>query len=246
MMTEDKQLTGWLQKKGDTLKIFDTYKRRWFEQVDTKIFYYENQQSKDPQGHIDLTNFSITRLPKEGNFWPVHINTPQRLYQMLADTEADANYWVKGLTDWKEARTIKPRASRVETDSPSRNSRVEDVGDRRDNRHSLKIFNTQEEATREAKRLELENINLKIELKKQEDKYIALETQSNQSASKSESDQKEMQARYDQLMQDKAKSEIESQQFKLKVEELQHEVNRIQEQSFEKYVCPLLSTKPYQ
>jgi hypothetical protein len=108
-------LQGFLLKKGAVgLKKF---KRRYFRQDKDKLFYFNNP-SDEPLGCIDLSNFTLGRLifhnsylkstdvslPRESNGFPFHINTPNRLYQLVAPSVEDYTFWTRGLNEYKNLK----------------------------------------------------------------------------------------------------------------------------------------------
>lgn len=58
MLTEAEDLKGWLQKKGDK-GFIKSYKSRYFQQIDAKLFYFEDPADKEPLGSIDLSHCVI-------------------------------------------------------------------------------------------------------------------------------------------------------------------------------------------
>jgi hypothetical protein len=58
MLNEVQELRGWLQKKGE-VGLIKGYKRRWFQQLEDKVFYFNKPEDKDPLGSIELGQFTV-------------------------------------------------------------------------------------------------------------------------------------------------------------------------------------------
>ena len=50
-------LKGWLNKKGEGRLV--GFSKRWFAQIEDKIYYYKDDKDKEPQGYIDLTTYYL-------------------------------------------------------------------------------------------------------------------------------------------------------------------------------------------
>lgn len=97
----DGPLRGWLQKKG-VKGPAKTWKRRWFKQEGTRIDYYVSKDDEATKmGTISLddvisvhpTSNEKRRDGKAG----FRLNTPQRIYNLMADNQELMSYWVNGL-----------------------------------------------------------------------------------------------------------------------------------------------------
>jgi Variant SH3 domain/PH domain len=97
----DGPLRGWLQKKG-VKGPAKTWKRRWFQQEGGRIDYYVSKDdTSSKMGTISLddvisvhpTSNEKRRDGKAG----FRLNTPQRIYNLMADNEELMSYWVNGL-----------------------------------------------------------------------------------------------------------------------------------------------------
>jgi len=104
MRQSDSELKGYLQKKGE-VGILKSYKQRWFQQNDNKIFYFVNATEKVPQGFIDISNFTLV-LNKEPGAPPFSfgIRSPSRLYNLSAENKAEMDYWMNGLQQYKRLK----------------------------------------------------------------------------------------------------------------------------------------------
>ena len=84
---------GWLTKQG---LVFKTWKRRWFVLKGSVITYYVSPSGKI-KGTISLKD-STVQLDKESKRQPAFkITTPDRIYNIVADTQDDANAWVNAI-----------------------------------------------------------------------------------------------------------------------------------------------------
>ncbi|ELR21083.1 uncharacterized protein ACA1_282480 [Acanthamoeba castellanii str. Neff] len=106
-------LYGYLQKKGEK-GLVRSYKKRWFEQNGSKIFYFHERGEKNALGFIDCIEISTVRRTDENGLAspggrpsvrrdasvPFEIITPKRIYEFIASTEKDCNYWVNGLNQY--------------------------------------------------------------------------------------------------------------------------------------------------
>mmetsp|Transcript_3896 Transcript_3896/g.5838 ORF Transcript_3896/g.5838 Transcript_3896/m.5838 type:complete len:784 (-) Transcript_3896:24-2375(-) len=99
-------LEGYLLKLGDRGPV-KRWRKRWFQYKagETKIEYFRpNFRFAEPQGFINLL---LTRdvhptpnnlgLKKEKGEWVFQVNTPTRIYYLLANSEKDMNYWIEGI-----------------------------------------------------------------------------------------------------------------------------------------------------
>src|SRR5690348_4934610 len=101
MLDEAEELRGWLQKRGDK-GLIKGFKSRYFQQIDSKLYYFEDPADKEPLGNIDLSSCSIGKgnsfnLPNSSETqgqqlsggYAFSINTPLRQWQLLANTQKD-------------------------------------------------------------------------------------------------------------------------------------------------------------
>mmetsp|Transcript_26076 Transcript_26076/g.65527 ORF Transcript_26076/g.65527 Transcript_26076/m.65527 type:complete len:244 (-) Transcript_26076:257-988(-) len=93
-------LSGWLQKKG-VEGLRPGWKRRWFEQEGNEIKYYVSKEKGSPsKGTIDLDKVISVHFAGDqrgGGKWPFQLNTPGRVYHLMAESEDLRQYWVNGL-----------------------------------------------------------------------------------------------------------------------------------------------------
>ena len=107
----DGPLRGWLLKKG-VKGVAKGWKRRWFQQVGNEICYYVNKDATDTlKGSICLDDVisvhpTSSEKRKDGRSG-FRLNTPQRIYNLLAENEAMMSYWVTGLVNILKEQTRK-------------------------------------------------------------------------------------------------------------------------------------------
>merc|ERR1712228_496125 len=96
--------SGWLTKEGQVVK---SWKRRFFVLTDTKLLrYFEDEQQTKFKGAINVQSISSI---KEGDavepYWNfmIHLQTPDRLYLLNADSEAKRQEWLNMLDEGKKA-----------------------------------------------------------------------------------------------------------------------------------------------
>mmetsp|Transcript_2777 Transcript_2777/g.8716 ORF Transcript_2777/g.8716 Transcript_2777/m.8716 type:complete len:746 (-) Transcript_2777:52-2289(-) len=105
-MAEDEScaLKGFLLKQGER-GLVKLWKKRWFALHDEYKLYYFTA-SGTARGYIDLrtvvnaheTPDNLGHNKKRGE-WVFQVNTPRRVYYLLANSEANMQYWVNGITD---------------------------------------------------------------------------------------------------------------------------------------------------
>ena len=87
---------GWCTKLGG---IFKTWRRRWFILEGTTLKYYVAKEY-NLKGVIELKpEYEICRFPQCKRQPAFSINTENRLYQIVPQTEEDADEWVKVLNN---------------------------------------------------------------------------------------------------------------------------------------------------
>jgi hypothetical protein len=109
-------LEGYLWKQGHSWK---SWKRRFFRLEGRCLCYYSAKRQNELRGFIDLNAVSNVssgvKLSRKG--FGLQLCTPNRDYNIVAETETQANYWVNGL------KMAKRRASlTTPSDSPSSSS----------------------------------------------------------------------------------------------------------------------------
>ncbi|GAM24520.1 hypothetical protein SAMD00019534_076950 [Acytostelium subglobosum LB1] len=90
-------LQGYLKKQGEK-GIVKTYKRRWFQQKDTKLYYYEKEGDTESYGFINLPDMLNVKTSDTG----FELVTPGRTYVMQVFKPSDLNYWTEGLKEYKK------------------------------------------------------------------------------------------------------------------------------------------------
>lgn len=124
----DGPLRGWLLKKG-VKGPAKGWKRRWFQQVGNEICYYVNKDATDTlMGSICLDDVisvhpTSSEKRKDGRSG-FRLNTPQRIYNLLAENEAMMSYWVTGLVNILKEQTRKKAGG---ADGTELQKRVDDL-----------------------------------------------------------------------------------------------------------------------
>lgn len=99
-MSEEYILQGYLQKLGDK-GIVRGWKKRLFivTQTEPTQIRYMKKENSEELGFIDLTKvISVTPNEKtDKDDWPFLVETPTRKYYLLANSEENLNYWIKGI-----------------------------------------------------------------------------------------------------------------------------------------------------
>lgn len=107
----DGPLRGYLLKKG-VKGPAKGWKRRWFQQVGNEICYYVNKDDNaSKMGSICLDDVisvhpTSSEKRKDGKAG-FRLNTPQRIYNLLAEDEKIMTYWVSGLVNILKEQTRK-------------------------------------------------------------------------------------------------------------------------------------------
>lgn len=93
--------TGYLFKQCNN--ILKTWKKRWFVlKQDNCLYYYKNEQDKDPLGAILLANYTIvkaTDINKRHAFKATKYGEGVRTYYFVAESETDMNRWATSLNE---------------------------------------------------------------------------------------------------------------------------------------------------
>mmetsp|Transcript_4272 Transcript_4272/g.11934 ORF Transcript_4272/g.11934 Transcript_4272/m.11934 type:complete len:237 (+) Transcript_4272:244-954(+) len=94
-------LQGWLSKRGKK-GVTKGWKRRWFVHVGDELQYYVTpDDAASLKGSISLSDIlSVTATApanKATGKTAFQINTPPRIYQLMADNEEAMRYWVEGI-----------------------------------------------------------------------------------------------------------------------------------------------------
>lgn len=101
-----------------------TYKKRWFKQDGDKLYYFKGPEDSESLGFIDLSVFKVSSTPElkkdvfQGlnpkgleDMKPFQINTPSRLYNLIAPSEAECDRWVRQLSKLGEKEKQKKGSS---------------------------------------------------------------------------------------------------------------------------------------
>eukprot|EP01094_Clydonella_sp_ATCC50884_P030349 TRINITY_DN988_c0_g1_i1.p1 TRINITY_DN988_c0_g1~~TRINITY_DN988_c0_g1_i1.p1 ORF type:complete len:283 (-),score=111.64 TRINITY_DN988_c0_g1_i1:477-1295(-) len=96
-MAEERKLEGWLLKQGEGA-FGKGYKKRWFSQTGTCLYYYKQRSDSENAGFINLAE-AISCHATEGakGKFQFQINTPRRIWHLEAETEDAMHYWVEGI-----------------------------------------------------------------------------------------------------------------------------------------------------
>lgn len=102
-MTKPVELEGFLLKRGSKGVVL-SWKRRFFRIQDNRLLYFEKEPlgTTEPLGYISLgakttiqETFAITDVDST---LLIEISTPMRVWYLQADTTADRDIWMAGLT----------------------------------------------------------------------------------------------------------------------------------------------------
>jgi serine/threonine protein kinase len=85
---------GTLRKKGGTIKA---YRRRWFELRGKHLYYFKNQETKQPSGVIVLTGAQIDADRNKRYQINIKGSKLSRLYELQAENEPDFKRWMEML-----------------------------------------------------------------------------------------------------------------------------------------------------
>ena len=114
-LLKPKELEGYLKKLGEKGPR-KTWKKRWFLQRGSRIYYYERQTDVVEKGFVNLEealsvvpssdgkkSFAFQVLFLSGRqrwllkLTEVQIHTPRRIYFLQAETEEAMKYWINGV-----------------------------------------------------------------------------------------------------------------------------------------------------
>jgi len=90
-------LQGYLKKQGEK-GIMKSFKKRWFQQKDTKLYYYEKEGDTTSFGFINLPDMTSIKTVDSG----FELATPTRVYVLQVLKPSDLNYWTEGLKEYKK------------------------------------------------------------------------------------------------------------------------------------------------
>lgn len=90
-------LVGFLTKKGHKRR---NWKKRWFVLRDGEISYYAKKGAADPKGTISLVGSGVSVITMDSspasNF-RFMIITPEQIFPIYAECEADREKWMKAV-----------------------------------------------------------------------------------------------------------------------------------------------------
>eukprot|EP01133_Synstelium_polycarpum_P004248 gene4248-4956_t len=105
-------LQGYLKKLGEK-GIVKSYKKRWFLQSDTKLYYYEKEGDTNSYGYINLPDMLSVKTIDSG----FELSTPGRTYNFQVLKASDLNYWTEGLKEFKKYYVSLQNTLRFASDS---------------------------------------------------------------------------------------------------------------------------------
>eukprot|EP01114_Cavostelium_apophysatum_P021688 TRINITY_DN7638_c0_g1_i1.p1 TRINITY_DN7638_c0_g1~~TRINITY_DN7638_c0_g1_i1.p1 ORF type:complete len:1024 (+),score=273.72 TRINITY_DN7638_c0_g1_i1:183-3254(+) len=105
-MEAPKPLRGWLKKQGEDL--FKAWKKRFFQQNQSKLFYYKSENDSEHLGFIDLAQVVNVNTLNINHF---ELATATRTYhlQTIREEKSELQYWTDGIAIWM--RYLKMRSS---------------------------------------------------------------------------------------------------------------------------------------
>jgi hypothetical protein len=120
LLTKGKQelpnLEGFLEKKGEK-GVIKSFKKRYFVLRGNRMVYYADETSKfkdDPIGYIPLNNlssFAQNKSAKPPGQFQVVTQDPERIWQLRAETDEDAQKWVSAIAIHSKYKPPKPKSS---------------------------------------------------------------------------------------------------------------------------------------
>eukprot|EP00276_Gloeochaete_wittrockiana_P013596 CAMPEP_0184332654 /NCGR_PEP_ID=MMETSP1089-20130417/1823_1 /TAXON_ID=38269 ORGANISM="Gloeochaete wittrockiana, Strain SAG46.84" /NCGR_SAMPLE_ID=MMETSP1089 /ASSEMBLY_ACC=CAM_ASM_000445 /LENGTH=283 /DNA_ID=CAMNT_0026656149 /DNA_START=92 /DNA_END=943 /DNA_ORIENTATION=+ len=101
------ELKGVLFKQG-VGALGRGFKKRYFRQQGKSLLYFRGESDKQELGRIELDEAFKVRATdvKEGKFG-FQIDTPKRIWALLADNQESLNYWVDGINNFISAKESK-------------------------------------------------------------------------------------------------------------------------------------------
>lgn len=107
------QKAGWIVKEGGRYK---TWKKRWLVIENDILSYYKKENKKEKCGEIKLKIASdIQKVDYKGKKNCFQIVTPDRIYHICTETEAEMRSWCESLRNQQQALSpsVKPQNSSV-------------------------------------------------------------------------------------------------------------------------------------
>mmetsp|Transcript_28012 Transcript_28012/g.78346 ORF Transcript_28012/g.78346 Transcript_28012/m.78346 type:complete len:647 (+) Transcript_28012:89-2029(+) len=103
-MSDNKELKGFLLKLGARGPV-KRWKKRWFEMKEGKhLYYYQPGRTQTAMGFIDMEQVTgVYETPgnlglrKEKGEFVFQVDTPGRIYYLLANSNDNMSYWLKGI-----------------------------------------------------------------------------------------------------------------------------------------------------
>jgi len=83
-----------LKKKG---AVNTGLKKRWFELVGPRLFYYKSQKQKTPTGVILLKNTQVKKDTSKKYTFAITGQHLKRAYEIVAKNEPDMENWIREL-----------------------------------------------------------------------------------------------------------------------------------------------------
>ncbi|KAJ9463684.1 hypothetical protein DIPPA_65644 [Diplonema papillatum] len=93
--TKDVTYSGQLLKLGAVNKA---WKERWFVLVGSKLYYFRSRELKQPQGTVSVDQAYIRPSIDQHQGYCFEIVTSQRVFQLVAQSQAEMRKWVDVLT----------------------------------------------------------------------------------------------------------------------------------------------------
>ncbi|XP_030749997.1 arf-GAP with dual PH domain-containing protein 1-like [Sitophilus oryzae] len=101
-LTEDFAKEGWLWKTGP--RTSDGFKKRWFTLDNRKLMYHDDPMDANPKGEIFIGHMAdgysirigVSTGVKDQGF-SFMLTTPDRVYNLSAQTEIDRDHWIEVL-----------------------------------------------------------------------------------------------------------------------------------------------------
>ena len=95
----EKNLEGWLYKKGPGVGRF-IWRKRYFKQHNENLYYYKAEDApvEFTLGYVSLDEAeSVHPTLNSDKQFAFQINTQNRIYYLYCESEMELNYWITGL-----------------------------------------------------------------------------------------------------------------------------------------------------
>jgi PH domain/P21-Rho-binding domain len=97
-------MTGMLTKKGHIIK---NWKSRWFVLQGSRLFYFRDQQARDPIAEVNMTGARVTEAPNEARPYCLELNAvaDKKTFHIAAPSGEASEQWIVALRKAGETAT---------------------------------------------------------------------------------------------------------------------------------------------